>query len=100
MTISNENDRLTIIIPKYLKDQIKDLADREKRSMGNYVAHILEDHVKQKQQIKQADMMVMEESMSYDSELTKERIRAAINTLNRVFSDKFKEHNDKNPSDN
>lgn len=100
MTISNENDRLTIIIPKYLKDQIKDLADREKRSMGNYVAHILEDHVKQKQQIKQADMMVMEESMSYDSELTKEQIKAAINTLNKVFSDKFKEHSDKKPSDN
>lgn len=52
MTISADNDRLTIIINKKLKLKIKELADKENRSMGNYINHILENHVKEIEQNK------------------------------------------------
>ncbi|MEC1437222.1 DNA-binding protein [Bacillus sonorensis] len=45
MTISDKNDRMTIIIPKTLKSKLKELAVSEKRSMGNLVVKIVEDYV-------------------------------------------------------
>lgn len=45
MTISKENDRLTIIINKQLKEKIKILAEEENRSMGNYIVNVLEEHI-------------------------------------------------------
>ncbi len=45
MAISVNNDRLTIIIPKELKSQLKKLADSENRSVSNYIATLLEEHV-------------------------------------------------------
>jgi predicted transcriptional regulator len=87
LSISDKNDRLTIIIPKELKEQVKDLADKEKRSMGNYIVQILEEHVKQKQA--KAAEVVLEEQMSYDSELTNEQMEAAIKAMyNLVKSSK------------
>lgn len=47
MTISSDNDRLTIIIPKLLKTKIKGLADAENRSISNYVVKVLDEHVAQ-----------------------------------------------------
>lgn len=46
MAISDKNDRLTVIIPKELKSKIKELANKENRSMGNYIVRVLEEHVK------------------------------------------------------
>jgi mRNA-degrading endonuclease RelE of RelBE toxin-antitoxin system len=45
MSISANNDRLTIIISKSVKDELKKLADSENRSLSNYVVNILEKHV-------------------------------------------------------
>ncbi|EME72518.1 DNA-binding protein [Bacillus sonorensis] len=45
MTISDKNDRMTIIIPKTLKNKLKELAASENRSMGNLVVKIVEDYV-------------------------------------------------------
>lgn len=40
--ISTENDRLTVIISKELKQQLKELATVENRSLSNFVVTILE----------------------------------------------------------
>jgi fructose-1,6-bisphosphatase/sedoheptulose 1,7-bisphosphatase-like protein len=47
MSIAADNDRLTVIIPKSLKTELKILADKENRSVSNYVVFILENHVKE-----------------------------------------------------
>jgi hypothetical protein len=47
MSISANNDRLTVIIPKSVKEELKQLADLENRSLSNYVVNILENHVTQ-----------------------------------------------------
>lgn len=46
MSISADNDRLTVIIPKSLKKELKELADIENRSISNYVVNLLEIHVR------------------------------------------------------
>lgn len=46
MSISANNDRLTVIIPKSVKEELKKLADSENRSLSNYVVNLLEAHVK------------------------------------------------------
>lgn len=97
MTISNENDRLTIIIPKYLKDQIKDLADRENRSMGNYVAHILEEYVKQQHDMK--DGIVMEKQLVYNSYISDEDMEETVESVFNLIDMKIKEKYNKNTSD-
>ena len=48
MSISPNNDRMTIIIPKELKEEIKNLAKESNRSMGNYIVTIIQDHVDSK----------------------------------------------------
>lgn len=45
LAISDENDRLTIIIPKKLKEEIRSLARESNRSMGNYIVTIIKEHV-------------------------------------------------------
>jgi len=47
LSISDKNDRLTVIIPKALKEEIRQLAEKENRSMGNYIVTILENYVEQ-----------------------------------------------------
>ena len=46
MAISKDNDRLTIIINKDLKKDLEEIAKDDKRSTSNYVAGLLEDHIK------------------------------------------------------
>ncbi|PLR72321.1 hypothetical protein [Bacillus sp. UMB0728] len=45
MSISADNDRLTVIIPKKVKNELKELAAKENRSLSNYVVNLLESHV-------------------------------------------------------
>lgn len=45
MAISPENDRLTIIIPKVLKEQLKIIADHHNRSLSNYIVNVLNRHI-------------------------------------------------------
>lgn len=45
MGISTDNDRLTIIISKDLKQSLKELAIDDNRSLSNFVVTILEDFV-------------------------------------------------------
>ncbi|WP_207634865.1 hypothetical protein [Cytobacillus praedii] len=45
MAISDENDRLTIIISKKMKNELKQLAELENRSLSNYVVNVLEQHL-------------------------------------------------------
>jgi hypothetical protein len=47
LVISKNNERLTIIISKSLKEEIRKLAEKENRSMGNYIVNILQNHVEQ-----------------------------------------------------
>ncbi len=45
MSISNKNERTTIIISKELKDKLIELANRENRSLSNYILNVLENHI-------------------------------------------------------
>lgn len=45
MAISKDSDRLVAIVSKETKDALKLLADKENRSLSNYVSNLLEKHV-------------------------------------------------------
>ncbi|TVY09980.1 hypothetical protein [Paenibacillus cremeus] len=45
MAIADNNERFTFVLDKGLKNKLQILADVDKRKLGNYVAHILEQHV-------------------------------------------------------
>ena len=49
MAISKNNDRLVVIISKELKAQLGELAEKDGRTVSNYVKVLLENHVKNKQ---------------------------------------------------
>ena len=49
MSISKNNDRLVVIISKELKTQLGALAEKDGRTVSNYVKVLLENHVKNKQ---------------------------------------------------
>ena len=49
MSISKNNDRLVVIISKELKTQLGELAEKDGRTVSNYVKVLLENHVKNKQ---------------------------------------------------
>ncbi len=52
MAISDKNDRLTIIIPKVMKEQLKLLAEHKNRSLSNYIVSILHESIyKEKDQL-------------------------------------------------
>lgn len=48
MSISKDNDRLTIIINKETKKRLAQIAQQDNRSTSNYLATIIEEHVKDK----------------------------------------------------
>ncbi|WP_211344094.1 hypothetical protein [Robertmurraya siralis] len=48
MSISDSNERLTVIISKDLKAKIRNLAVANNRSISNYVVTVLENHVEKK----------------------------------------------------
>ncbi|MGM0807527.1 MAG: ribbon-helix-helix domain-containing protein [Bacillota bacterium] len=45
MTISKDNTRTLITIPKDLKEQLEKLAEQDERSFNNLVIKILKEHV-------------------------------------------------------
>ena len=45
MSISNKNERTTIIMSKELKDKLIELANSENRSLSNYIVNVLENHI-------------------------------------------------------
>lgn len=45
MGISENNDRLTIIINKEIKKSLEKIAKEDGRSLSNYVANLLEKHL-------------------------------------------------------
>lgn len=47
-SISNENTRTNITIPKELKSKIEQLAKEDNRSFNNYVITVLKEHVDNK----------------------------------------------------
>ena len=49
MAISKNNDRLVVIISKELKAQLGELAEKDGRTVSNYVKVLLENHIKNKQ---------------------------------------------------
>ena len=49
MAISKDNDRLVVIISKEVKALLGELAEKDGRSVSNYVKVLLENHVKNKE---------------------------------------------------
>ena len=49
MSISKNNDRLVVIVSKEVKAQLGELAEKDGRTVSNYVKVLLENHVKNKQ---------------------------------------------------
>ncbi|WP_010498411.1 hypothetical protein [Paenibacillus elgii] len=45
MTISEKNDRFTLIIDKELKMKIQNLADKEGRSASNFAVRLMDEYV-------------------------------------------------------
>ena len=45
MAIKKENDRLTIIINKELKNKLSEVAESDGRSISNYVAKLIDKHI-------------------------------------------------------
>ena len=47
MSISKYNDRLVVIVSKEVKAQLSELAEKDGRTLSNYVKVLLENHVKE-----------------------------------------------------
>lgn len=45
LTISKNNDIISVVVPREIKQKIKELAEKENRSIANYVATILKEHI-------------------------------------------------------
>lgn len=45
MSISDKNDRLTVIIPKEMKEKLKIIAGYHNRSLSNYVVSVLDSQI-------------------------------------------------------
>lgn len=45
--ISDSKTRFTLVIDKELKEKLQILADEDKRSLGNYIQVVLENHIKE-----------------------------------------------------
>ena len=48
MAMNKEYDRLVILVPKDLKGNLAVLANRDGRSLSNYIKRILEGHLQSK----------------------------------------------------
>lgn len=46
MPISDDKTRVSIILPKSLKEKLQELADEENRSLSNLVITILQEYLK------------------------------------------------------
>ena len=46
MTISEDNTRKLITLPKKLKEDLIEIADKENRNLNNLIVKILQDYVK------------------------------------------------------
>ena len=46
MATSRNKTVTGIVIPKEIKEQLEQMAKRDRRSLSNYIAIVLEDHVK------------------------------------------------------
>lgn len=49
MTISKDNDRVNVVISKKEKRELKELADKENRSLSNMVAKIIQEYLLKKE---------------------------------------------------
>jgi hypothetical protein len=47
MSIRSDKDRIMITEPKILKNQLSELAEKDCRSVSNYIVKILQKHVDQ-----------------------------------------------------
>lgn len=48
--ISKDNDRLTIIISKEVKEKLKLLALKDNRTLSNYITTLLTKHIKEREE--------------------------------------------------
>jgi len=48
LAISKVMSRLVVILPQSTKDKLEEIATAENRSMSNYVANLIEQHIREK----------------------------------------------------
>lgn len=48
MAISDKNERTMVIMPKELKEKLKQMAEQQNRSLSNLILNVLKDYVQNK----------------------------------------------------
>lgn len=48
MAISDKNERTMVIMPKELKEKLKQMAEEQSRSLSNLILNVLKDYVQNK----------------------------------------------------
>lgn len=48
MAISDKNERTMVIMPKELKEKLKQIAEEQSRSLSNLILNVLKDYVQNK----------------------------------------------------
>lgn len=48
MAISDKNERTMVVMPKELKEDLKQMAEEQNRSLSNLILNILKDYVRNK----------------------------------------------------
>lgn len=48
MAISDKNERTMVIMPKELKEELKQMAEEQSRSLSNLILNVLKDYVQNK----------------------------------------------------
>jgi hypothetical protein len=96
--VSEDISKFVVRIPANLHERIKMLADRDNRSMNNYIIKVLEEHIV-KQQIESNDSLVMERTIEYNSSTSDDEIKESIESIFNLIEMKVKEKYNKNTSE-
>lgn len=48
MSVAKENVRISITIPKELRDKLQEIAKADNRTLSNYIVTVMQEHLKDK----------------------------------------------------
>jgi hypothetical protein len=85
--MSKDTVSMNLRLPKDTHKSLKMFSEQDNRSLHNYILTVLEEHIDKQHDARES--IILEEQMSYDSELTNEQMEAAIKAMyNLVKSSK------------
>lgn len=68
MAIAKDNSRIGLVVNKTIKSELQYLADKDDRTLSNYIVRILTDHVEQQRRLGKLPEKIEQESSDNSSD--------------------------------